>query len=120
MERRWARPNPPIDQVAAIIRQKMEPGDGVILAENTAMRWGLAYYLRHDGTHVLDGLDVSSEWDYHQLIRTPEAALSHRRDWVVLPEQEPSSVDLTALKGKKRLEFLASRSNTTVMLFGSD
>ncbi len=74
----YLSPSQPIKQVAAIIRQRMQPGDGVILADNTAMRWGLAYYLRHEGARMPDGLDVSSEWDFHRLIRSPEAALRAR------------------------------------------
>jgi len=111
-------PTPPIAAVARVIRKRMQPGDGVILSDNVAMRWGLAYYLGPKLRHELSGLDVSAEWDFDKLIRTPEAALRHRRVWVVLPgANEPSSVSLGLLRTKMQLELRRRIDAATVLLF---
>jgi 4-amino-4-deoxy-L-arabinose transferase-like glycosyltransferase len=113
----YRSPHQPIREVAMIIQRRMQPGDGVILAHELAMRWGLAYYLRNEGSKIPDGLDVSSEWDFHRLIRTPEAALSHRRDWVVLPKNDMSSVSLALLRKRMRLAYQDHLDGADVMLF---
>ncbi len=115
-------PTPPIAAVARVIRERMQPGDGVILSDNVAMRWGLAYYLGPKLRHELSGLDVSAEWDYDKLIRTPEAALRHRRVWVVLPGgRQASSVSLDLLRERMRIALRYRIDSATVLLFrGAD
>jgi hypothetical protein len=113
-------PTPPIAAVAQVIRARMRPGDGVILSDNAAMRWGLAYYLGPKLRHELSGLDVSAEWDYSKLIRTPGAALRHRRVWVVLPRaNQPPSFSLGLLRTKMQLELRRPIGAATVLLFRS-
>ena len=115
----YLTPNPPINQVAAIIRRQMQPGDGVILAENTAMRWGLAYYLG-PRRRQLAGLDVTTEWDFDRLLRTPAAALRQARDWVVLPGHEPAAVDLRLLAPRMRLVSRDRIGEATVLLYATN
>ncbi|MGH7072965.1 MAG: hypothetical protein ACREFD_02025 [Stellaceae bacterium] len=110
-------PNPPIKQAAAIIEESLMPGDGIILAQNTAMRWGLAYYLRRDRSSPAGGLDVSSEWNYRKLIRTHAAAIRYNRDWVVLPTDQKSAVNLQFLTEEMHLIFKADLHNTIILLF---
>ena len=112
-------PTPPIAAVARIIRERMQPGDGVILSDNVAMRWGLAYYLGPRLRHELSGLDVSAEWDYDKLIRTPEAALRHRRVWVVLPGGRPSAVDPGLLEDRMRQVLRDRIDGAEITLFES-
>lgn len=114
----YATPDPPTAAVAAVVARGMQPGDGVILADNTAMRWALAYYLGPQRRRQLVGLDVSAEWDFDRLVRTPQAALRQSRDWVVLPGREPSAVDLDVLERRMSLISRHRIGKATVLLLG--
>ena len=113
----YESPNQPTDRVAAMIRGRMRPGDGVILSDNVAMRWVLAYYLGPARQSALAGLDTSAEWDFDRLIRTLPAALRQRRDWVVLPGGQPSSVPLASLRARMRQVSIDHIGAATVLLF---
>ena len=114
----YETPNQPTAQVAAVIAAGMRPGDGVILAENTAMRWALAYYLGPARRHLLVGLDVSAEWDYDRLLRTRAAALRQTRNWVVLPGNgQPVAVDPGVLQADMRQVSAVRRGSASVRLF---
>ena len=113
----YETPNQPTARVAAVIRQQMQPGDGVILSDNAAMRWTLAYYLGPARQRHLVGLDVSAEWDFDRLLRTPTQALRQRRDWVVLPGQQPSAIDLDLLQPYMRLVSRTRIGQATVLLY---
>jgi mannosyltransferase len=112
----YETPDQPTAQVAAVIARRMQPGDGVVLSDNAAMRWTLAYYLGPQRRQLV-GLNVAAEWDFDKLLRTPQAALHCKRDWVVLPGGQPSSVDLTVLRRHMRLVFRDRIGEATVMLF---
>jgi len=100
-----------------MIRGRMRPGDGVILSDNVAMRWVLAYYLGPARQSALAGLDISAEWDFDRLIRTLPAALRQKRDWVVLPGGQPSSVPLASLRARMRQVSIDHIGAATVLLF---
>jgi mannosyltransferase len=113
----YEMPDQPTAQVAAVIRRHMRAGDGVILSDNAAMRWTLAYYLGPRRRRQLVGLDVVAEWDFDRLLRTPAAALRQTRDWVVLPGAQPPSVDLALLRQRMRLVLRDRIEGATVLLF---
>lgn len=115
----YETPNQPTDQVAAVIRRGMQPGDGVILSDNAAMRWTLAYYLGPARRRHLVGLDIAAEWDFDRLLRTPAAAFHQKRDWVVLPGGQPSAIALDVLAQRMRLVSRTQIGEATVLLYAS-
>ncbi len=113
----YATPNLPTAAVADVIGAGMKPGDGVILAQNVAFRWALAYYLGPVRRKELVGLNVSAEWDYDRLIRSTAAALRQRRDWVILPgDGQPPAVSLAALTRRMRTERVVHIAGSEVRL----
>jgi 4-amino-4-deoxy-L-arabinose transferase-like glycosyltransferase len=92
----YATSAPPIDQAAAMMAPKLAPGDGLVLGKTAATAWGLAYYLGPPYDSRLIGLDATRLQE--RLITTPEQALALPRVWVVLPDDEPSAVDLDVLQ----------------------
>ena len=113
----YATPNQPTAQVAAVVAAHLRPGDGVVLSQNAAMRWTLAYYLGPARRRELIGLNVAREWDFNRLLRTPAQALAQRRDFVVLPGGEPSAVAPALLARHMRLLLRQRIGTATVLLF---
>ncbi len=114
----YESPNQPTAQVAAVIRAGMQPQDGVILSDDAAMRWVLAYYLGRTRRQLV-GLDVAAEWDFDRLIRTPAAAFRQRRDWMVLPGGRPPAVARDLLERRMRHVARTQIGAATVLLFAS-
>lgn len=104
--------------MAAVIRAGMQPQDGVILSDDAAMRWVLAYYLGRTRRQLV-GLDVAAEWDFDRLIRTPAAAFRQRRDWMVLPGGRPPAVARDLLERRMRHVARTQIGAATVLLFAS-
>lgn len=95
--------NVPLDRVAAAIGAELRPGDGVVLSQTQATRWGLAYYLgppydRLPGLQVSD--PVAEDWP----IRTSEQARRHTRLWLVLPDGEIPALALDTLGMTRTLQ----------------
>jgi len=116
----YETPNQPTAAVAAVVARGMQPGDGIILSDNVAMRWALAYYLGPQRRRQLVGLDVSAEWDFDRLLRTPPAALRQARDWVALPGHQPAAVDLRLLAPRMRLVSRDRIGEATVLLYATN
>lgn len=89
--------NVPLDQVAALIAADRQPGDGLMLSELGAARWGLAYYLGPPFAGRIDGLDVADTPLAGWAIRDRARALRQRRLWVVVPDAEKPPFDPATL-----------------------
>jgi mannosyltransferase len=87
----------PLDDAAALIAAAELPGDGLLLSNVAAARWGLAYYLGPPYAGHIDGLDVADMPAEGWPIDTPEQALRQARLWVVLPDGEVPPFELSAL-----------------------
>jgi mannosyltransferase len=87
----------PLDDAAALIAAAQRPGDGLLLSNVAAARWGLAYYLGPPYAGHINGLDVAGMPAEGWPIDTPEQALRQARLWVVLPDGEVPPFDLSAL-----------------------
>jgi hypothetical protein len=93
----YATSTVPLDKVAGLIAEQMEPGDGIVLSSGAAGRWGIAYYLGSERQTALAGLDVS-ELGETKLIRSLDQVRPLRRVWVVLPPEEESAIDFQELR----------------------
>jgi 4-amino-4-deoxy-L-arabinose transferase-like glycosyltransferase len=89
----YAEASPPLDQVAGAIRAQLQPGDGLLLSQSAATRWGIAYYLGPPYLDRLPGLDVADApaegWPIRDLAQT--RGLS--RLWLVLPDGETPAIE---------------------------
>jgi hypothetical protein len=116
-------PNPPLDQVAAVIAAAKRAGDGVVLSTSEATRFGLAYYLGEPYAGQLNGLDVrdavqgAPELQAKWAIMTPEQANLYRRLWVVLPKGELLQVPIDSVSQSRSLVSEAHLGNIAVSLF---
>jgi uncharacterized membrane protein len=93
----YAVPTVPIDQVAAAIKQDLQPGDGLLLSATQAARWGIAYYLGPPYTDRPTGLQVLDPRQQDWPIQDREQALRETRMWIVVPRGETAVVDPATL-----------------------
>jgi hypothetical protein len=116
----YAEASAPLDRAAAAILAQQQPGDGLLLSQGAAARWGLAYYLGPPYAGRLPGLDVSDVPAQGWPISDPAQVRGLSRLWLVLPDGEAPALDPRTLAPVFALAWQQRFVSVTVQRYDRD
>ena len=103
------QPHPPLHRLAEFMASRLATGDGLVLTDDEAARFGLAYYLdlpnreRIDGLDVSDAVVVSPNLRKKWAIETADQAVLRNRIWVIQVSESNSAVPVAELEARMHL-----------------